>query len=232
MGAARVAPMTDRKTRTGAIALMSCLLAGCAGDLSPVHTPMIDGGAASTGAMGQSLSGNYASGSPPVSASPTHATAEATGTGAERAFATAILTDLQRRSFAENREYCGYLGRDAAGAFVTTRHAAGDEASCYLPAIPQGMVVLASYHTHGTYSPLYASEYPTTDDMETDRIDDIDGYIATPGGRLWYVDSDTMTVRQLCGVGCLPQDPRYRPDEAGEIRSAYTYRELQARERY
>ncbi len=232
MGAARVAPMTAHTAQAGVIALACGLLTGCAGALSPAQTPTNVGGAASTGAMGQSLTGNLAPGMPSAVATPAHATAEATGSGAERAFATAILSDLQRRSFAENREYCGYMGRDASGAFVTTRHAAGDEASCYLPDIPQGMVVLASYHTHGTYSPLYASEYPTTDDMETDRLDNIDGYIATPGGRLWYVDSDTMTVRQLCGVGCLPQDPRYRPDEAGQIRTAYTYRELQAHERY
>lgn len=163
---------------------------------------------------------------------PRHAAAQATGTGDELAFATAILTALQIRSFNENREYCGYLGRDSAGRLISTRHSAGSEASCYLPAIPAGMTVLASYHTHGTYSPIYASEFPTTMDIETDRADGVDGYIATPGGRLWYVDSDAMTVRQLCGPGCLPQDPSYRPDEAGQIRTAYTYRDLQLRERY
>lgn len=157
--------------------------------------------------------------------------AEATASGAELAFVTAILSGLQVRSFAENREFCGYVGLDRQGALVTTPVAAGSEASCPLPSVPREMTLLASFHTHGTYSPWYASEWPTTQDMATDASDSIDGYISTPGGRLWHVDTDTMTVRQLCGRGCLPQDPDYVAADDGPVRAVMSYAQLAAWER-
>jgi hypothetical protein len=152
--------------------------------------------------------------------------AEATGSGAERAFVTEILTDLQYRSFQTNTEYCGYIGLDPAGNLISTEVRMGTEASCRLPQVPDGMTLLASFHTHGTYSPYYASEFPTTTDMQSDAAEQIDGYISTPGGRLWYVDTDTMTVRQLCGRGCLPQDPGYNPNDDGPVRDMFTYQDL------
>jgi len=152
--------------------------------------------------------------------------AEATGSGAELAYVTGILRDLQTRSFAANTEFCGYIGRDPAGNLMATQALQGDEASCTLPQIPAGMTLLASFHTHGTYSPYYASEFPTTTDMLSDASDSIDGYIATPGGRLWYVDTDTMTTRQLCGRGCLPQDPGYDPTDDGPVQPVFTLQQL------
>lgn len=156
---------------------------------------------------------------------------ESTASGAERAFVAAILSDLQLRSFAENREFCGYIGLDRSGIWASTPVSAGSEASCPLPLVPAGFTLVASFHTHGTYSPFYASEWPTTQDMATDAADVIDGYIATPGGRLWHVDTDTMTVTQLCGRGCLPQDPAYVAAEDGPLRRTMTYAELAAWER-
>lgn len=41
-----------------------------------------------------------------------------------------------------------------------------------------------------------------------------------------------MTVRQLCGLRCLPQDPGYRPDEVGQIITAYTQADLRRLEGY
>ena len=151
---------------------------------------------------------------------------EATATGAELAFVSNVLADLQRRSFANGREHCGYLGLDAQGAWMTSPVSVGEEASCTLPRVPQGMRVVASFHTHSTYSPLYASEWPTTQDVATDRASNIDGYIATPGGRLWHVDTDTMTVNQVCGRACLPQDPNYVAAEDGPLRPVMTYAQL------
>ena len=171
------------------------------------------------------------SGSPPTAsrsgyAGPAMPVGEATASGAELAFATDVLASLQLRSFAGNREYCGYLGLDAEGRLVATPAVAGGEASCSLPRVPAGISVLASFHTHSTYSPYYASEWPTAQDIATDRVSGIDGYISTPGGRLWHVDTDTMTVRLLCGAGCLPQDPRYDSAQDGPLRPVMTYRDL------
>jgi hypothetical protein len=149
--------------------------------------------------------------------------AQSTGTGAELAAVTDILTDLQYASFAVNAEHCGYIGLDRSGEIMVSPINRGTEDSCTMPQPPSGMTLLASFHTHGTYSPYYASEFPTTNDMLTDAAENIDGYISTPGGRLWYVDTDTMTVRLLCDRGCLPQDPAYRPDADGPLRPVMTY---------
>ena len=157
--------------------------------------------------------------------------AESSPSGAELAFVSAILTDLQLRSFAENREFCGYVGLDRMGALMQTAPITGTEASCPLPHVPVGMTLLASYHTHGTYSPYYASEWPTTQDITTDASDDIDGYISTPGGRLWHVDTDTMVVAQVCGRGCLPQDPAYIAADDGPVQASMSYAQLIAWER-
>ena len=155
-------------------------------------------------------------------------TAESTGTGVERAYVTGILRDLQVISFRENREYCGYIGLTAQNQLMRTEFSRGVEAGCALPQIPEGMRVLASFHTHSTYSPLYASEFPTSQDLASDAFLGVDGYIATPGGRLWYHDSDTLTVRQLCGPGCLPQDPNYDPADDGPLQASFTFDQLRS----
>lgn len=163
---------------------------------------------------------------PRVSPSPGLRVAESTPSGAELAYVSSILAELQLRSFAENREYCGYVGRDRLGGLMQTPPVTGVEASCRLPFVPPGMTLLASFHTHGTYSPYYASEWPTTQDMARDASESLDGYISTPGGRLWHVDTDSMTVTQLCGRGCLPQDPRYVAADDGPVQVSMSYAEL------
>lgn len=225
MGVGRIAPMT-----VAAIAMMAALSA-CApaetssritdpnsrpvqGDLSPSGKPI---------QVAQPVPAGYDPWPNPV--------AESNPSGAELAFVSSLLAGLNRTSFAQNTEICGYLGRDPQGNLFTTENATGREAECYLPTPPANMTLLASYHTHGTYSPEYDSEFPTTTDMDSDRAANIDGYISTPGGRLWHVDSDTMVVTELCGVGCLPMDPGYRPDEAGRITTSYTYAALRQHER-
>lgn len=157
-------------------------------------------------------------------------TGEATGTGAELDFMLAIFAEIQPRSISENKEICGYVGHDIRGNLVRTRHVVGEEATCLLPPWPDKMQVIASYHTHSTYSPNYDSEVPSQQDMETDQSSDIDGYVATPGGRVWFVDSDTMTTGQICGVGCVYQDPDFRPEPAGTVKQVYSYEGLGKRD--
>lgn len=219
-------------------ALTACLfsLAACAAGPSPRITagasvPRIDApldlAADSTGnvvVFGGPVNAGYG-GAPPRGG-----VLESSPTGDELAFVQALAHRMQAQSYATGRETCGYVGRDAQGAMMATAINVGQEASCYLPQVPAGMRLLASIHTHGTYSPVYASEMPTSQDMMTDAQDQVDGYIATPGGRLWYVDSDTLTVRQLCGRGCLPQDPHYRAEDDGPISASYSLQGLQGYE--
>ena len=158
--------------------------------------------------------------------------AEATGTGAELELIKTIFEDIQPWSFRVNAEICGYIGYNRLGNLVHTRHSVGTEATCSLPDWPRKMVVIASYHTHSTYSPQYDSEVPSSTDMDSDEAAGIDGYVATPGGRLWYVDSDTMTVGQICGIGCLPRDPNFIAAPKGSVREVYSYEQILKREQY
>ena len=88
------------------------------------------------------------------------------------------------------------------------------------------MEVIASYHTHGAFDFSYHNELPSDIDMASDRSLGVNGWIATPGGRLWYVDAKEMVATQICGVGCLPIAPNFYKAQAGEIAPAYTYGDL------
>ena len=149
---------------------------------------------------------------------------------AEIAFATQVLDDLQDRSFLENREYCGLIGVDASGAFVATPAVRGRRSSCVPGPAFEDMVVLASYHTHGGHSADYDSEVPSSTDLEADMDDAVDGYIATPGGRLWYHDARAESVELICDATCLTQDPDYDEDDVDPFYDQYDLEGLLARE--
>ncbi|WP_223421609.1 DUF4329 domain-containing protein [Tateyamaria pelophila] len=150
-------------------------------------------------------------------------------TAEEIAFVTQLFNDIQPISFAEQREYCGLIGVQPDGQFVATTPRKGNQASC-LPPSPkwQSIQVIASYHTHGAADLEYFTEVPSFDDMRTDIEDDTDGYIATPGGRIWYVDARARIARQLCGVGCILADPAHMEDPDMIVQQDYTLQELLA----
>lgn len=150
-------------------------------------------------------------------------------TDAEIAFVTQVLNDLQPKSIAQHREYCGLIGIAPDGTFVATRPRRGRMASC-LPPDPRWvpMRVIASYHTHGAADPDYYSEIPSFDDMRTDIADNTDGYVATPGGRLWYVDTRARVANQLCGLGCLVSDPNHVEDPNLVVQPSYDLLQLLA----
>ncbi len=158
--------------------------------------------------------------------------AEASGTGAELALVMALFEEIQPWSIDINAEVCGYIGYNRLGELVRTTHQVGGEDYCTMPSWPRKMVVIASYHTHSTYSPRFDSEIPSSTDIESDEAAGIDGYIATPGGRLWYVDSDAMLLGQICGIGCLPRDPNFVAAPKGTVREVYSYEQILKREQY
>ncbi len=140
-------------------------------------------------------------------------------------FVMEVFEGLQPISFQKEREYCGYIGRHPDGSLGATEPEAGTQASC-LPVWPSDMVVIASYHTHGTFDIGYFNEVPSDVDMQGDRSLNINGWVATPGGRLWYIDSKDNEARLVCGIGCLPIAPRFYKGINGTIEKAYTYDEL------
>lgn len=147
-----------------------------------------------------------------------------------QSFARQELDALQSRSFAEDLELCGIIFETSDRELGVSRPNAGDEGSCDIAYFDEpGMVPIASFHTHGKHSRRYDGEVPSIVDIESDVSTGMDGYIATPGGRLWYVDHETATARMVCGEGCVTQDPNYRTCARDVIAQTYTIGELAER---
>ncbi len=134
----------------------------------------------------------------------------------------ALFAELQLLSFAKRREYCGVIGHDAEGRLVASLARAGAQASCDLE-WPGDIRVTASYHTHGAFDAGFVNELPSDTDMRSDRELGVNGWIATPGGRLWHVDHKAMVARQVCGVNCLPVAPGFYKSHSGHVAKSYDY---------
>lgn len=147
----------------------------------------------------------------------------------EAALVRRSLSRPQQLSFERDREYCAYLGRTRTGRLKVTAYAEGGRNGCR-PMRPAGFRAIASIHTHGSYDRRVPAEFPTTLDMEIDAAEGVNGYVATPGGRFWFLDSRARVAVQLCGPGCLPQDPRFHAGDDGVIAGSYTYQQLKALE--
>ena len=133
-----------------------------------------------------------------------------------RALAKSTLNKIQTPSIRENREYCGFVGQNAAGDMAVPEIFKGTASSCTIefPTEP-GWVLTASIHTHAGYDPAFNSEFPSTTDVEADMDGGTHGYVSTPGGRFWFVNGNTGVVTAVCGPGCLTQDPRFRDEPGG-----------------
>ena len=149
-----------------------------------------------------------------------------------QAFARERLGAMQARSFADNVELCAIIFEDSDGDLGSTRVREGAEASCDIRYFDEpGMAPLASMHTHGAFDQSYDSEAPSLIDVEGDIESQIDGYVATPGGRLWRIDWQQERAELICNEGCLQQDPAYRPYQGDPTAGAYSIGELTARAR-
>ncbi len=158
-----------------------------------------------------------------VLGAPTSASAQ---TSEEITVIRRIFAKVQPLSILYNREYCGYIGVDAEGRLRASRPVPGDSSTCQ-PRDPTELVdIVASYHTHAAYARNYYNEVPSQDDVEGDADQGMDGYVATPGGRLWHIDGDTMVVSQICPVNCLHADPDFSVTDGGAVAKTYSYDEL------
>lgn len=126
--------------------------------------------------------------------------------------AIAFLATLQEVSIRRNREFCGYFLRGRDGGLQPTPPTRGRAEQCLADEPEPDAEIVASYHTHGGYDPEIDSEVPSTDDVMGDRDEQVDGYISTPGGRVWFHDWETGAVWQLCGLACVPADPEHSDD--------------------
>lgn len=145
---------------------------------------------------------------------------------AELALVKKVFAKVQPISIKANREYCGYIGYTKDGKLAASKAVRGRKGTCLAADPTELEVVISSYHTHGAFSTRYANEVPSGDDMETDEAEGVDGWVATPGGRLWYIDTETMVTSQICGIGCLPMDANFKEGDMGEIAQSYSYDQL------
>lgn len=144
-------------------------------------------------------------------------------------FAVRFLDGLQAQSIAERREFCGYFFVDAAGQVQGTPPRRGTFATCEMPEPRAGQGIIASYHTHGAFDGGYDNEVPSAVDLTSDFDYGIDGYVSTPGGRIWLVDYQTRSTRQICGLGCVTSDPFFQPRDESAILPVFTVPELRRR---
>ena len=141
-----------------------------------------------------------------------------------RAVAKQALSALQGPSFAENHEYCGFIGITATGQIQAASPSRGQRDRCAAVYLPYTWWRIAHYHSHGGYDPQSQSEIPSALDIQSLQGAGIPGYLATPGGRFWEIDPERAQVRQLCTSACLPQDPAYVEDTP--IAQSYSFAEI------
>ena len=145
-------------------------------------------------------------------------------------FAKAQLDALQPASFADDKELCGIIFETSDHELGASIPRDGDQASCDIAYFDEpGMVPIASFHTHGKHSRRYDGEVPSVVDIRSDIATGMDGYVSTPGGRLWRVDHREAAAELVCGPGCVTQDPNYTPCPSDAIKTRYTMRDLEVR---
>lgn len=147
-------------------------------------------------------------------------------------FAIEVLDEVQPASIRDGIEYCGVIGLDSDGDLISTPPTPGRRDSCESDA-PEGMDVVASYHTHGSYDPEADTEVPSLDDLRGDFEERIDGFIATPGGRVWVTSYEDRRAYLICDAGCVTADPAFRECPAlppGDEHTLDSLREREARD--
>jgi len=147
----------------------------------------------------------------------------------ETNFVLGLMESMNALSVRFNREVCGYVLRHPNGAYSSTKVSWGAQASCASLPVVDGMEVVSSWHTHAAWDPSYDGEVPSIQDVEGDMNMGVNGWVGTPGGRLWFVDGQTGMIRQACGRGCLPIDETFGAEDFGPVGETYTLDGLYAR---
>ncbi|MDH3693016.1 MAG: DUF4329 domain-containing protein [Gammaproteobacteria bacterium] len=112
-----------------------------------------------------------------------------------------VLNGINPTSVRQNREHGGWVYRRSDGSFSSTEPVAGTVASVNLgnpqTTVPSGTRATASYHTHGGPDPRYLNEQFSPQDLLSDNLFGVDGYLGTPAGRLLFHNHRTNAVIQL-----------------------------------
>ena len=141
-----------------------------------------------------------------------------------------FFAPIQELSIVNKREYCGYFGYNDAGELIATKPKKGREDSCQSEPSDDMIEVIASYHTHGAFHYEADAETPSASDLEADFDEGVDGYVSTPGGRIWMVDLDTERALMLCDRNCTVSDPNYDNQAFPPVEGSYDLDGLYDRE--
>lgn len=146
------------------------------------------------------------------------------------AIAKQALNIAQPNSFKNNIEYCGLIGYHLSGALLFSPPIPGFRNSCNPGLNPWAWrEVVATYHTHGAHTFDSDAEVPSLEDLLADFAEGTDGYIATPGGRIWHVSVKDKKAYMLCDVDCIKSDQNYTDCEALKPVKEYTLKTLKKR---
>ena len=149
------------------------------------------------------------------------------------AVAEAVLMEAQALSLANNREYCGYIAFNAADKLQFTAPIRGDIESCEPPVVPDSWELIASYHTHGALDPNnpdFSFELPSSSDLESDSDEGVDGYLSTPGGRFWFIDTVDELVILLGDAGYFESDQLFVEEIDCPVQAEYSFEDIFVRE--
>jgi len=145
-------------------------------------------------------------------------------------FAMSILDGIQTISAEQQTEYCGLIAYYPDGTLYGTEPQKGTRNSCIVDLeIDAQLTVIASYHTHGGYAENADSEVPSLEDLEGDIKDGIDGYIGTPGGRVWFNSHQDKRAYLLCGIDCITSDKNFVECYGFLPANSYTIKTLRKR---
>ena len=113
----------------------------------------------------------------------------------------AALNGINPVSVRQNREHGGWVYRNGDGTFGYTEPVPGNVDSVDIgnpsSVIPRGTAESASYHTHGGPDPRYDNENFSPQDILTDSLFGVDGYLGTPSGQLKFHNLRRRTVTTI-----------------------------------
>jgi hypothetical protein len=131
-----------------------------------------------------------------------------------------VLTGINSKSIADNREYGGLIFKNPSGDYGFTAPIAGKESGFTSMGIkiPEGSTLAGDYHTHADYSILVDGQIKRTSDPNFDGAKTI----ASPAGSNNFSSDDFEGIRKSSTPNGVPI-PGYRGYVATPDGSVFSY---------